>query len=200
MLLYTLVSCNARFKDFVLARDDLDTIVLPILETMYHSSKIAPSHLYVLLILLLILSEDVSFNEGVHKRITVKNALWFKEHRLKDITLGSLMLIIVLRTLQYNHTSKHVLMDTFVHENCYAILSNMSTHIRNMHPYSAQRLISLLDVMNKRYRNLVDRDEEYESENNLIFTSGHDIKLYTTEYASAQFGADVCTFATSAGN
>ena len=40
--------------------------------------------------------------------------------------------------------------------------------IRNMHPYSAQRLISLLDVMNKRYRNLVDRDEEYESENNLI--------------------------------
>ena len=79
--------------------------MLPILETMYHSSKIAPSHLYVLLILLLILSEDVSFNEGVHKRITVKNALWFKEHCLKDITLGSLMLIIVLRT-QYNHTSK----------------------------------------------------------------------------------------------
>ena len=37
MLLYTLVSSNARFKDFVLARDDLDTIVLPILETMYHS-------------------------------------------------------------------------------------------------------------------------------------------------------------------
>ena len=37
-----------------------------------------------------------------------------------------------------------------------------------MHPYSAQRLMSLLDVMNKRYRKLVDRDEEYESEKNLI--------------------------------
>ena len=168
MLLYTLLSSNARFKDFVLARDDLDTIVLPILETIYHASKIAPSHLYVLLILLLILSEDVSFNEGAHKRITVGKVLWFKEYRLNDITLGSLMLIMVLRTLQYNHTSKHILMDTFVHENCYAILSNMSTHIRNMHPYGAQRLMSLLDVMNKRYRNLLDRHEVYESENNLV--------------------------------
>ena len=59
-------------SDFVLARDDLDTIVLPILETMYHSIKIAPSHLYVLLILLLILSEDVSFNEGFINGLLLK--------------------------------------------------------------------------------------------------------------------------------
>ena len=168
IFLYTLISGNTYFKDFLLARDDLDTIVLPLLETMYHADKVAPSHLYVLLILLLILSEDVSFNEGIHKRIIVQRVPWFKEYHLHGIPLGSLMLIMVLRTLKYNHTNKHMLMDAFVHENCYAILSNMSMHIRNIHGYSAQRLMSLLDVMNKRYKSLINRRQECEKEKNLI--------------------------------
>ena len=89
IMLYSLLHSNNMFLDFVLARDDLDTIVLPLLETVYNTPSIAPSHLYVILILLLILSEDVSFNEGAHRRMVVSSVPWLKERAVHNVSLGA---------------------------------------------------------------------------------------------------------------
>ena len=164
IMLYSLLHSNRMFLDFVLARDDLDTVVLPLLETMYNTPSIAPSHLYVILILMLVLSEDVAFNEGAHRRMAVPNVPWLKERAVNNISLGSLTLIIMLRTLQYNSTRA---MDSFVHENCFAILSNMAPHIRGIHSYAAQRLMSLLDVIGRRRKRVVERDGDADNETRL---------------------------------
>ncbi len=49
------------------ARSDLETLVLPLLRMLYGAAGRAPSHLYMLLIILLILTQDASFAANVHK-------------------------------------------------------------------------------------------------------------------------------------
>jgi hypothetical protein len=165
IMLYSLMHANKEFKDFVLARDDLDCIVLPLLETMYAAPSVAPSHLYVILILLLMLSEDVAFNEGAHRRMHVPSVPWFAERAVSDISLGSLMLVMMLRTLQYNSTRA---MDAFVHENCFAIISNMAPHVRGIENYCAQRVMSVVDVIGRRRKKREARAEVTEDETRLI--------------------------------
>jgi hypothetical protein len=46
---------------------DLDTLLLPLLHMLYGAAGRAPSHLYMLLIILLILTQDASFAANVHK-------------------------------------------------------------------------------------------------------------------------------------
>lgn len=103
---------------------------MPILETLYNASKRTSNHIYILLIILLILSQDSSFNASIHKmvRITYVGQLlilfqelyyflscvfkillqilpsvpWYQEHLLHQTSLGSLMVIILIRTVKYN--------------------------------------------------------------------------------------------------
>lgn len=49
------------------ARSDLETLLLPLLRMLYSAAGRAPSHLYMLLIILLILTQDASFAANVHK-------------------------------------------------------------------------------------------------------------------------------------
>ena len=51
----------------VLWRSDLETLLLPLLQMLYSAAGRAPSHLYMLLIILLILTQDASFAANVHK-------------------------------------------------------------------------------------------------------------------------------------
>ena len=46
---------------------DLETLLLPLLQMLYSAAGRAPSHLYMLLIILLILTQDASFAANVHK-------------------------------------------------------------------------------------------------------------------------------------
>lgn len=40
--------------------------------------------------------------------------------------------------------------DKYLHTNCLATLANMAAYFRRLHPYTCQRLVSLLCVLNKR--------------------------------------------------
>ena len=66
LLLYLLLHKNSDFKTYVLARTDIENLVLPILQTLYHAPDSTSHHIYMSLIILLILSEDDSFNKTVH--------------------------------------------------------------------------------------------------------------------------------------
>ena len=41
--------------------------------------------------------------------------------------------------------------DKYLHTNCLAALANMSSHCTNLHPYTAQRIVSLFETL-ARYR------------------------------------------------
>ncbi|KAL0002585.1 hypothetical protein SO802_016366 [Lithocarpus litseifolius] len=67
LLLYSLLQGNSNFLEYVLARTDLDTLLMPILEALYNAPRSSANQIYMLLMILLILSQDSSFNASIHK-------------------------------------------------------------------------------------------------------------------------------------
>ncbi|KAJ6846630.1 dymeclin isoform X2 [Iris pallida] len=152
LLLYSLVHGNSDFLEYVLVRTDLDTLLMPILETLYNASKRTSNQIYMLLIILLILSQDSSFNASIHKLI-VLNVPWYQERLLHNTSLGSLMVVILIRTVKYNLSK---LRDVYLHTNCLAILANMAPHVHRLSAYASQRLVSLFDMLSRKYDKLAE--------------------------------------------
>ena len=48
-------------------RSDLETLILPLLKMLYSSDRRTPSQMYMLLIILLVFSQDTAFAINVHK-------------------------------------------------------------------------------------------------------------------------------------
>jgi hypothetical protein len=59
------------------------------------------------LIILLILSEDDIFNKTIHN-IPIKKFAWYTERSLTEISLGGLLILVVIRTIQFNMTRMRV--------------------------------------------------------------------------------------------
>lgn len=57
LMLYSLIHGNAYFLEYVLVRTDLDTLLMPLLEMLYNAPKRTANQIYMLLIILLILSQ-----------------------------------------------------------------------------------------------------------------------------------------------
>uniref|UniRef100_G3PW06 Dymeclin n=1 Tax=Gasterosteus aculeatus aculeatus TaxID=481459 RepID=G3PW06_GASAC len=138
LLLYTLLHQNANMRTYMLSRTDMDNLVLPILEILYHVEDRNSHHVYMALIILLILTEDDAFNRSIHE-VVLKNVSWYSERTLTEISLGSLLILVVIRTIQFNMTRTR---DKYLHTNCLAALANMSAQFRCLHQYAAQRIIS----------------------------------------------------------
>lgn len=153
LLLYLLLHQNSVVKSFMLSRTNIDELVMPILQILYHAPEKNSHHIYMALIVLLILSEDDIFNKAVHE-MNLKNVSWFKERPITEITLGGLLILVVIRTIQYNMTRMR---DKYLHTNCLAALANMSAQFQNLHPYVTQRLVSLLALLQKKHNRLVEQ-------------------------------------------
>ncbi|XP_019432528.1 PREDICTED: dymeclin-like isoform X1 [Lupinus angustifolius] len=166
LLLYSLLHGNSAFLDYVLVRTDLDTLLMPILEALYNAPRRTANQIYMLLIILLILSQDSSFNASIHKLI-LPTIPWYKERLLHQTSLGSLMVIILIRTVQYNLSK---LRDVYLHSTCLATLANMAPHVHQLSAYASQRLIGLFYMLSRKYNKLADlRDNKIDTvKGNLI--------------------------------
>ncbi|XP_057992651.1 uncharacterized protein LOC110632778 isoform X3 [Hevea brasiliensis] len=156
LLLYTLVIGNSDFLEYVLVRTDLDTLLMPILETLYNASKRTSNHIYILLIILLILSQDSSFNTSIHKMI-LRSVPWYQEHLLHQTSLGSLMVIILTRTVKYNLSK---LRDLYLHTTCLATLANMAPQVHRLSAYASQRLVGLFYMLSRKYNKLAEKIDD----------------------------------------
>ncbi|KAL5222506.1 hypothetical protein ABZP36_027219 [Zizania latifolia] len=152
LLLYSLVHGNCDFQEYVLVRTDLDTLLMPILEMLYNASRKTSNQIYMLLIILLILSQDSTFNASVHK-LVLPNVPWYHERLMHQTSLGSLMVVILIRTIKYNLSK---LRDVYLHTNCLAILANMAPHVHRLSAYASQRLVSLFDMLSCKYTKLAE--------------------------------------------
>ncbi|MEE6507226.1 hypothetical protein FKM82_017160 [Ascaphus truei] len=153
LLLYTLLHQNSNVRTYVLARTDIENLVLPILEILYHVEERNSHHVYMALIILLILTEDDGFNRSIHE-VILKNITWYSERVLTEISLGSLFILVVIRTIQYNMTRTR---DKYLHTNCLAALANMSAQFRSLHQYAAQRIISLFSLLSKKHNKVLEQ-------------------------------------------
>ncbi|XP_053505017.1 dymeclin [Ictalurus furcatus] len=153
LLLYTLLHQNPNMKNYMLSRTDMENLVIPILEILYHVEDRNSHHVYMALIILLILTEDDTFNRSIHE-VTLKNISWYTERALTEISLGSLLILVVIRTIQFNMTRTR---DKYLHTNCLAALANMSAQFRCLHQYAAQRIISLFALLSRKHNKVLER-------------------------------------------
>ncbi|KAL3886406.1 hypothetical protein ACJMK2_026404 [Sinanodonta woodiana] len=156
LLLYLLIHQNSLMKAFILSRTNIDQLVMPLLKILYHAQERNSHHIYMALIILLILSEDDLFSKAVHD-IAVTNVPWFKERTVSEISLGGLLIVVVIRTIQYNMTRMR---DKYLHTNCLAALANMSAQFNNLHPYVAQRIVSLFALLCRKHSRMIDQLRE----------------------------------------
>ncbi|KAL7124019.1 hypothetical protein ABFS83_14G020200 [Erythranthe nasuta] len=165
LLLYSLVHGNSSFLEYVLVRTDLDTLLMPMLETLYNAPRRTSNHIYMVLIIFLILSQDSSFNASIHK-LMLTNVPWYQERLLHHTSLGSLMIIILIRTVKYNLSK---LRDVYLHTNCLATLANMAPHVHRLSAYASQQLVSLFDMLSRKYNKLaeVKNDKKNMQDDNL---------------------------------
>ncbi|XP_012253717.2 dymeclin [Athalia rosae] len=150
LLLYMLLHRNPTVKAYIMQRADIQLLVMPILQILYHAPDNTSHHIYMSLIILLILSEDDTFNRNVHE-IMLKGVTWYTERSISEISLGGLLVLVVIRTIQYNMLKMR---DKYLHTNCLAALANMSAQFRSLHPYVCQRLLSLFETLAKKYARL----------------------------------------------
>lgn len=155
LLLYLMLhSCNA-YKRHISNVAQIDQLIVPILQVLYNAPDNNSHHIYMSLIVLLILTEDDALIKNVHL-IMLKNLTWYTERAISEISLGGLMVLVILRALQYNMARVR---DKYLHTNCLAAIANMSCEFRNLHPYVAQRLISLFETLTKRRARLCSEIE-----------------------------------------
>lgn len=88
---------------------------------------------------------------------------WYTDRKISDISLGGLIILVIIRTIQYNILKMR---DKYLHTNCLAALANMSSKFRSLHPYVAQRLISVFETLSKRHLKLIDRLDEQSTDDN----------------------------------
>ncbi|OXU25724.1 hypothetical protein TSAR_015033 [Trichomalopsis sarcophagae] len=150
LLLYMLLHRNPSVKQHIMKRPDIQLLVIPILRILYNAPENTSHHIYMSLIILLILSEDETFNKRVHDTM-LKGVTWYTERSISEISLGGLLILVVIRTIQYNMLKMR---DRYLHTNCLAALANMSSQFRSLHPYVSQRLISLFETLAKKHAKL----------------------------------------------
>jgi len=154
LLLYLLLLKSSAFRNYVLAATDIDALFLPILQTLYRAPECNGHLTYMSLIIVLILSEDDLFNQTIHGCILRQNQMsWYTERSFSQLSLGGLVILVVIRTIQYNMLKMR---DKYLHTNCLAALANMSSQCTNLHPYVAQRIISLFETLARKHSRLVE--------------------------------------------
>ncbi|XP_071824894.1 dymeclin-like isoform X2 [Apostichopus japonicus] len=151
LLLYSLLHQNINFRTFILARTNIDLLIIPLLRILYDAQEKNSHHIYMALIVLLILSEDDTFNKCVHE-LMLKHVTWYTERAISEITLGGLIVLVVIRTIQFNMTRMR---DKYLHTNCLAALANMSSQFHSLHPYVSQRIVSLFELLIKKHDKIV---------------------------------------------
>lgn len=101
----------------------------------------------------------------------LKNPTWYTERNLTEISLGGLLILIVIRTIQYNITRMR---DKYLHTNCLAALANMSSKYTNLHSYVCQRLNSLFGLLAKKHEKLLNQINEDRQRNHTQIAIDYD--------------------------
>jgi len=171
---------NEEFRVYVLSRLDPEILILQILRLLYDGidGRANYSQMYILLTILLLFSQDEVFNENIQK-ISISYQQWFTERLLKSVSLGCLTYLVLIRIIQFNLSSHR---DVYFHTNCLATMANLGNSIQDIHPYVAQRLVNLFDIVAKRYQKLVKKAQQQgEDENTDTVTIYGDIVCLVLE-------------------
>ncbi|KAJ3318783.1 hypothetical protein HDV06_007034 [Boothiomyces sp. JEL0866] len=162
MFLYTMLLLNTEFKIYFLSRTDPEAMLLCILQNVYESVQDILKHrfLYIQLGILLILSQDDVYNKFIQKMV-VSQVPWYTERNIKNISLGGILILVLIRTIHINLSKHH---DIHIHTSCLSILSNISAAVVDLDTIVAQRVIAVFEQISKKYFKIFQFDEQMSAE------------------------------------
>jgi len=155
----TLLAGNRKFRAYTLSRTDPETLLIPLLHTLYRhcTPSQPPSNSYSLAASLLILSSDRGFCEAIDT-ITISPATvaWADPRgRLANVpqpSLSALVLFVGARAVQQSLLSKRDPPQTYTASLALSAMANVATATTTLHAPMADRLVSLLDFLGRRTR------------------------------------------------
>lgn len=136
------------------ARTDVDIIMVPILELLMDFEKRSLTHVYILMIIMLIFSEEPSLAQNSGD-IVLKSVSFYKARQLKNIKLDSLMYLVLLHVAHYNMLTTK---DMYLQTNTLATLANVGPAVRDLHPIACQKLLNTLEKVNDRLDKIENAD------------------------------------------
>ncbi|KAL6784776.1 hypothetical protein ACKKBF_B03165 [Auxenochlorella protothecoides x Auxenochlorella symbiontica] len=153
LLLYLVLHDGGDFRGYCLARTDPEALLLPLLGALQRedAGRGDRGAVYVLLTLLLALSSDAGWAAALHRVWLEATPLWLKGRARAKQPLGSLALSVLLRSA---HASVARHGDAFLQTNTLAVLANLAPHVTGLTSEAAQRLVSLLALLARRWRRL----------------------------------------------
>lgn len=157
LMLYFLLLGNNNFRSYIISRQNMPTLVLPLLRVLYNASTLKTHQVYLASIALLILSQDDGYNKLLTEVELLKTPLgreaagWYAERNIPAMSLGSFVYLNLIRAISVNLSQTR---DRYLHSNCLAALANMSADTRRAHSLPMQRMVSLFEQLAKRYRRL----------------------------------------------
>ena len=182
LLLFTLLHLAPSFLAYVYAKTEIELLILPLLHSLYNhirsldtpankpttaSTTTAtatatnqppePKDIYMLLIILLLLSSDSSFVLQSHRQ-TLSRVPWHTDYPLHSISLASFISLLLLRLLSAQLSGPAAARDSYVVSNVLAILANLSREGRAVHAAVARRMVSVLEVLVKRWKRIKKRE------------------------------------------
>jgi len=147
LLLYSLLHECPAFRHWVSLRSDGDALVLPLLRALYEADKGRPRQSYVILTVLLMLTQDPGFAADV-QALGVRKAAFYRECPLAGVTMGTLVVAVLVRAVRRNLAGGR---DLYMHTNCLATLANLAPHLQGLSGYACQRLFSLFGSLSRVY-------------------------------------------------
>lgn len=137
--LYVLLARNPSLRSFLFVRSDLDNILIPILQQLYAVTSVSPTnssrrHIHVLIILLLIFSQDSGTVSPWfrHMHIPEDKLWWYTSKRLSGgVSLGGLVILVLFRALVYN-LNQPTMRDSYLQSNIHALLLNVAVHAEKL--------------------------------------------------------------------
>ncbi|CAI8054037.1 Dymeclin [Geodia barretti] len=154
LLLYLLLQGNPHVASFIFSRSDIALLVVPLLHHLHGSSQQPSSahHVYMLLIVLLIFSQDDCFNKSIHEQ-HLQKVEWYSERSLTNISVGSLMVIVLVRTIQANIS---LIQDQYLSHHCLLALVWLTCRPTSTTPHldAAQKIVTLFKQLAKKYHRI----------------------------------------------
>lgn len=151
LLMFTeLMMRNPSFYNSVLSRSDPEAFLEPLLGEVYAVTENTP-RLHLILVLLMILSKDKIFIRFINKDAILSNVVWLQEYHIEKISLGSLMVLALVRLIRENLRTKK---QDYVHVATISCMLNISSSLTNLHELPSMELVSLCKALFSKYSKL----------------------------------------------
>ena len=146
-LIYLLLTEHTSFLTFILTNQSslamIPQVVEVLLEVLY--STTSTSLQYTTLAVLHLLSEDGAFNDAIQSWMSTPS--WYKERHLGKLSLSSLCVISVLRTVANTAAAEKIIELATLG---LGVIANLAPFTREIDAYAAQRLVVFAQLLVKR--------------------------------------------------